>query len=382
MLAVIKIPGMKIFEQALLRELLLSFTLSLSILTLALFVQQMLRFSVVFLDSGIPFTLFLRFLFYILPFFLVLTIPIAALMSTLLTMSRMHSDREYAALQSAGISLYRLLVPVMAFASVLTLSALCISLILQPWIGSVLKKQFYESLKNQRSFNLEAGVFNIFFNEVVYFDQFIPPSKIKGVLVSDRLPAVSSQGVPSMESRIVTAEEGGILVDPATSSIFLRLRHGSVHRLADHNYQVMSFASYTLKLGVDDPIQKSSGILKSQWTMGIQEFRLLLKRLSLDPQARDLYRSVLLDYHKKFALPTATLILALLGVPIGILIGSSNRVAGFGSGIVIVLFYYLLMVTADSLSQATTLSPALAAWIPNILTTLLFLRILKTVARR
>ncbi|MBI4715880.1 MAG: LptF/LptG family permease [Nitrospirae bacterium] len=361
---VMRVPGIKTVDQVLFRELVLTLLLSLGILISTLFLNQMLRFSDLFLQTGIPFSLFLRFLLYVLPFFLVITLPVAALMASLLTFSRMGADREYTAYLAAGVPPYRLLLPVLFLSLLLTGAGLWISLVVQPWSGTSLKQQFYEALKNQRNFGLQEGVFNVLFDRVVYVDRIVPPSRLHGVLISDHPQSPERNGSP--ETQIVSAETGSLWIDPATSAVFLRLENGGIHRLSgDQLYQTIQFSAYMLKLGVDDPIRNGGGIIKDQWVMSLAEFRAKLADLSPRVDQAETYRAILLEYHKKFALPAAALLFGLLGAPVGALIRSASRFAGFGLGILLVAGYYLLVVASEFLNGAGLLPPIAAAWLPN-----------------
>jgi lipopolysaccharide export system permease protein len=377
---VLKIPGIRIIDQSILRELGLTFALSLAVMTLALFIQQMLRFSDVFLKTGIPFGLFLRFLFYVLPFFLVLTIPIAALLASLLTFSRLSTDREYTAIMSAGISPYRLLRPTLYAGLLLSGIALWISLVIQPWSGTALKKDFYEALKQQRNFGLQEGVFNSLFNRVLYIEKISPPHSLQGLLISDQRS--KSKTAPAVEKQVITAESGVIRVDPSTSGVFLELRDGGIHRFSRDAYQVIQFSSFMIKLGEDDPTRRGAGFIKEQRAMTLPQYRAFLSELREDPSREIHYREVLLEYHRKFSLPASAFIFALLGAPVGVMIRSSSRIAGFGLGILIIVFYYLLYIVSEFMTQSAIVSSAAAAWIPNGVTALLMIWLVWRMARK
>src|SRR3989304_4477797 len=100
----------KILDRYILRELAISFILSISVLLSAFLMQQVIKFSRISPETGISFLLLVKFAVFIIPLFLVLAIPLSVLISSILTFSRLSTDSEITALRSGGISVYRIAV--------------------------------------------------------------------------------------------------------------------------------------------------------------------------------------------------------------------------------------------------------------------------------
>jgi lipopolysaccharide export system permease protein len=115
--------------------------------------------------------------------------------------------------------------------------------------------------------------------------------------------------------------------------------------------------------------------------MGLKDFRSELSRLSKDRKG-EAYRALLLEYHKKWALPTASLVFGLLGAPIGAMIRSTSKFAGFASGVLIVILYYLLFAAAEFLNGSGILPGSAAAWLPNAFMTLVMAALVWKIGRR
>jgi LPS export ABC transporter permease LptG len=73
------------------------------------------------------------------------------------------------------------------------------------------------------------------------------------------------------------------------------------------------------------------------------------------------------ELHRKLAFPFVTLVMALLAVPFGISAGRHGALYGVGLGIVIALSYWILISAFIAIGKAGLLAPALAGWAPNIL---------------
>jgi lipopolysaccharide export system permease protein len=75
----------------------------------------------------------------------------------------------------------------------------------------------------------------------------------------------------------------------------------------------------------------------------------------------------LMEYYKDLGFPVATLILGLLGMPVGIVSKRTGRMRGFVLGIFIMVGYYLLNVLGEFSVTTLLLHPFAGAWLPNVL---------------
>jgi LPS export ABC transporter permease LptG len=73
------------------------------------------------------------------------------------------------------------------------------------------------------------------------------------------------------------------------------------------------------------------------------------------------------ELHRKLAFPFVTLVMSLLAVPFGISAGRHGALYGIGLGIVIALSYWILISAFVAIGKAGLLTPVLAGWAPNIL---------------
>jgi LPS export ABC transporter permease LptG len=73
------------------------------------------------------------------------------------------------------------------------------------------------------------------------------------------------------------------------------------------------------------------------------------------------------DLHRKLAFPFVTLVMTLLAVPFGVTTGRRGALYGIGLGIVLALSYWFIMSVFVAIGKAGLLPPVLAAWTPNII---------------
>lgn len=78
-------------------------------------------------------------------------------------------------------------------------------------------------------------------------------------------------------------------------------------------------------------------------------------------------RRVAVEYHRKFAIPLASVAFAALAAPLSIWAAHGGRFVGIGLSIALLFIYYVAMSVAKALGSVGGLSPALSAWLPNLL---------------
>lgn len=74
------------------------------------------------------------------------------------------------------------------------------------------------------------------------------------------------------------------------------------------------------------------------------------------------------ELQRKLAFPLVTVVMTLLAIPFGTTTGKRGTLYGIGIGIVIALLYWVTGSAFAAIGKAGLLTPVLAAWAPNILT--------------
>lgn len=345
----------RIISLYLMREISGIFLLGLSIFTLVLLMGRMVKLMEMVVANGVPALEVLRLIGYLLPSFLVLTIPMALLLAVLLAFGRLSADNEITVFKSSGLSLAALLPPVLICALAAALLTLFISLVAVPW-GNTGFKQF--SGEVARKYAAAAIKERIFRDDlpgiVMYVEQYNEQShRMQRVMIQDeRDPA---------RPLTIFARDGLISADEAGGSLRMLLRHGSVHTQDGRGgYRLVGFTEYLLVTEAG----KSTPLVRTELDMGAAE----LLKVARDPQTSALIRNkTLAELHSRFAFPAAALVFAILALPLGISNRRSGKGAGFTASILILLVYYVLLSFLRTLAEKGGIPPALALWAPNVL---------------
>ncbi len=350
---------MRILDRYIFREMLAAFSIGVVTFTFVLLMNKILRLVELIVNKGVPITVVLRLFLYILPYSLVVTIPMATLLACLATYGRMAADNEITVLKVTGLSLYRLIVPALAFGIAAYLLTTYITINLLPFSNRAFKGLVYQLTRLRATLGIQEGIFNADFEGLTLYVHKLDAETgtMQGVFIVDsREPK---------EQRVVIAREGRLFSDPEGLRILLKLHDGSTHIAPSDSpgrYRVLNFAAYDLGLEMGRVLSDPMGRPLGEQELTIAELRERAARLLADGRN---FRPPLVEMHKKIAIPVACLLFGLLGPPLGIRIRRGGRAASLVISIGFALGYYVLIVAGEGLGTRGLLPPAWAMWLPN-----------------
>src|SRR5919197_559768 len=195
---------MPLLDRYMLRELWPSFVLALVVATFVLFADKLLWLTSLILRNHLDPVTSVRLLGYTLPTVSGLTLPIAFLIGCTLTFNRLSMDSEYVVLKAAGVSVYRMLVPLFAAAVVVYGLASFVLMYVSPWGFQGLQRLFFEVARSRAYYHLRAHEFNDTFKGLVlYVERTVPAlQRLEGIFIADTRSGVS---------QVITAEAGDLL---------------------------------------------------------------------------------------------------------------------------------------------------------------------------
>ena len=350
---------MRLIDRYIIRELWPSFLLALVVATLVLFVDKLLWLTSLILRNHLDLMTSGLLLCYTLPTVSGLTLPIAFLIGCTLTFNRLSMDSEYVVLKAAGISTYRLLVPLGAAAVVVYGLSSFVLMYVSPWGFQGLQRLFFEVARSHAYYHLQEHEFNDGFQGLVlYVERTVPEQqRLEGVFIADTRSGVS---------QIITAQAGELFSEPEALRVVLRLEQGAIHRSAPpyKRYDVLTFGHYDVVLNLETSLARQARDEARPRELFPSQLRAeIARRQALGQPSRYL----VLYWHKLFALPFASIIFAGLGPALGVVQPKSGRSAGYVLGLGAIFIYYIFLTASDALTDKIPFFPAfLAAWFPNI----------------
>ena len=282
--------------------------------------------------------------------YLPIILNLAGFMSVLLVVTRSYQDSEMVVWFASGLSLSRLIAPVLMFSlPIVTMTAL-LSLFLTPWSNqqSAIYKERYANREDiarvsPGKFQESSSSNRVFFVEGVAGDA----TKVRNIFVSS---------VANGKTSVVVAKEGSIEIDP-NGDKFLVMHQGRRYDgvPTQSDFQLMEFDRY--------------GVLvagKSTAQVGDTSARALPTRELL--RTRNNFNDGELLW--RVSLPLMGILLMLLAIPLGFV----NPRGGRSANLLIALFLFVFYSNMLSYAQATVVqsrSSLILAWWPVHLVALL-----------
>lgn len=334
------------------------FAINLGFFTFIFLMAEMLKITDLIVNYNVSILDIAKILTFSTPYFLVFIIPMSCMMSVLLSFLRMSSDNEIIALKTGGVSIYRLLPPVLIFCLCGCLLTFFMSLYGMHKGRLAIKELTFQVFSSNLDFGLKERTFNDNFEDVMLYVNRIDvqTKSLIDVFIEDkrRDDVVST----------VIAPRGELFSEPEQFVFHLRLYDGIINQvgLEKRSAHTISFDVYDLRLDLRKAA-KASGSRKHRKEMSIFELEEAMQGYKV--RNKDYYK-MLLTYHQKFAIPFACFALGVLAMPLGIQSKSARRSSGLVLGLICFLFYYLLLSFGMVFGETGAYPPFIGMWVPNL----------------
>src|SRR5947209_7607026 len=296
--------------------------------------------------------------FLTLPAALTVTIPMGVLVGILIGLSRLASDSEITAMRAAGVGVSRFLRIIAVFGIVAWGLALLNNIVLAPRSAAALAKLQNTLATSQASFEVQPRVFYEDFKNYVLYVQDTTTASGAAIWKNVFLADVSTPGA----TKITLAQEA-VVTSSGKDAIHLHMVNGEIHDAnvrAPEQYTITTFNETDTILNLP-PTPKPAQELIPVQQLNTRE----LLRQTYNPN-KEFARWYWIEFNRRFALPTACLVLVLIGIPLGLSSKKGGKGAGFVLTIVLVFVYYFISVTGVSLARSGKVAPVLGVWLANI----------------
>lgn len=348
-------PVKRILSLYIIREISSLFLLGIVIFTLVLLMGRLITLTDLVVSHGVPLGEVARMILYLIPSFLVFTIPMAFLLAVLLAFGRLSADNEIVVIKACGISVIQMMPPVIVCAFMAVLLALGASTVGVPWGNSAFKELSFQVLKNNITATIREKTFwDDIPGVVMYTDHYDESEQaLKGVIIHD--------GRNADRPMTVFARNGVVSTVAGSQALLLSLYDGSIHMAgAGDIYRLVHFGEYIMTVGEKG---KGSTVSRNETDMWLSELHSQIESAATSPKDR---LKTMAEYHSRFTFPFASLVFSILAVPLGIQNRRSGKSGGFTVSIAIILAYYVLMSVVRTLAEKGSVPPAVALWVPDL----------------
>jgi len=350
----------KIINRYIFKEVAFPFIIILLVLTFVLLMGKIMQIMDLVINKGVSVFSIAKIIVFLLPSFMLFTIPIALLIAILIAMGRLSADNEITAIKTSGISLMQIFYPV-AIASLITfILAVFISYFLVPQSNFATRRLLFNIAQQNASIGIKEKVFNSDFKDFLIYAEKIPVNQnyMEGVIISDNRMIG--------EQNTILAKRAILVSDAESMTVKLKLEDGSIHTVSSDlkNYRKIDFKSYDINLDLSTALANLDESSKSSTEMTMAELLAKMKKPGLEKAA---VRELAIEVHKKLSIPLSCIFFGLVAMPLGIRSHRSLKSRGFAVGLIVVASYYLLRIGGEALVETGYLSPAIGVWTPNFI---------------
>lgn len=356
-------------------EIMAPFFASLLVVIGVLLTGRLMQIIDLILNLNIGFIDFIRLCTYIIPSLLLFSLPMAGTLGVIIAFTRMSGDNEIIALKASGLSLYRLMPPVVVFALATALFSGFMSTKLIP-AGTQAMKNLMVRVAAEK---IDKGVREKRFSDstgdlVLYVDKVDPRTgKWQGVYISD----LSDPQNPVT----VVAKQGSLESHVEEAYISLDLEDGSMYRAKQEVSQAIEFQRYRVNLPMEVPVMEKGADKKEKADKQVLSQAELLDKARFYKEIKPrLSNKFLVEYHKRLVMAVGCFFLCLLGMPLALRSKVGRRNLGVPLGLGFFILYYVVVTAAKGACDDPVLPVGLIMWMPNVLFGLLTMVVLSITA--
>ena len=413
------------------------------------------------MGKGISVMVIVELLFYVSASLIPLALPLAILLSSIMTFGNLSENNELTALKSSGLSLYRIIRPLAGVAVMIAIATFFFANYVIPVANLKWHSLIFDIQNTKISTIITPGAYSKELDGYAIKVDKGTESEFTGILIHDHTIPNEITTIRAKEGKIYKSENGKYLFFELKDGVRMQELEpqsptvspdGVMHSPnGDHPSQRSSFEQATIKIDltgfdlnrsreelfkdkhemlnvlqinyITDSIEKSGHRMMMNFVMNVKndhpyfmahsyehgsrkspqigaeegveipdtiinfqdltkkqkitainlaQSKLRTKNKNLETQAqfltaieKDMDR-YLLEFHRKFALASAIIILFFVGAPLGAII----RKGGFGAPVVIAallfMVYFVLLTVGDNLVQSGNVTPFVGMWFPSL----------------
>jgi len=305
-----------------------------------------------FIDKNVPVLTVIRYYTLYAPYIVVLTLPVAMLMASLFSISSLSRHQELAAMKAAGLSLYRILLPLFVMALVVSVSCMLFGEFLVPYTNEQ-KGEIWKTQIKKRSPQADLIQRNVYLQGsgglIYYVGQYDARQQTGQDVLVQRY----------QDERLITRIDARQMAWEGNSWVF---RDGLVRRFSAEEETLTAFK----ELRRPDLAERPQDFLKKRKDpeeMNYRELRTYIRRVERSGGETQRER---VDLYLKIAFPFASFIIVLFGAPLASSPRRSGAAVSFGISLFICFIYFSFLRLGQALGYKGALTPVLSAWMGNI----------------
>lgn len=362
-----------------------------------------------------------------------LAIPMAVLISTVMTFGRLSEDNEINALQAGGVSPLQIMRSMIIMSGIIAVGLTYFNNDILPEANHRARLLMSDIYQTKPALSFQEGVFSTQIPDMRVMIQKIDPNspQIFNIIILD------NSEYPLRRS--IVAEKGSFIYAAGADRLVLTLYNGEIHEVNPEHwneYQRLQFSKHIITIPMEESgfhrtqtgyrgdREKSAQEMREEMALVKEEIKgyqassaQILEQLHFSPDTPissvldslsrmlqskplsfnttqfpemhlqrlqeyigqlqnfssmitnrlDYLRSLLVEIHKKYAIPVACIVLVLIGAPLGMMTRKGGIAYGGGISLGFFILYWAFLIGGEELADRGFVDPALAMWSANIL---------------
>ena len=348
-------------DRYVLREFLRILAITLFALTAVFVMIHLMDHVNVYIDHDSSWAEVGRYYLFQLPYNTLLTMPMAMLIATILSIGDMGKHGELTAMKASGISLYRLVAPILVLAVIASVAMLALGETVVPGLNQRANDVYEDEVLDQ------GDEFENYRGNFVYHDRDGYTYIVRSLFVEDTLGSADQVEIQRRlpDGTFVRINAANMVWEPARQAWVLR--NGEVRVFPQGGEERMYGFSLMRSPALDDPPQELLAEEKDPEEMGYADLRRYIidrERLGVETRPQQV------DLQMKLSYPFANIVIVLFGLAV---VGSATHAgrhsgtAGFGTALFLTIIFWGFLRVSQGVGYAGWLDPPVAAWLANVI---------------
>lgn len=309
-----------------------------------------------FIDRQATTTIIATYYFYFLPEIIKLIMPVAMLLASLFVTARLSTQNEWTAMKASGASLFRLMVPYIVVAFIVSVGSVYFNGWIVPQANK--KKLTIERVYLAKNTISGSGA-NIYLQD--------SPTRILSIGYFDDTREVASrisiQDFSDTNLTMLVARIDAQTMEWDTTQRRWMLRHGTKRWFDREKESLQQFAMQPADNLHFDP----EDLRKKQEHPDEMDYRTLERFIENQKRAGQNVAQWLVDFHSKISFPFASVIVVLFGVPFASVKRRGGIGVQLGISLLICFIYLIFMKVSQVFGYNGDMHPLLTAWLANLI---------------
>lgn len=396
------------------------------------------------MGKGLEWYTIAELLFYASANLVPMALPLAILLSSIMTFGNLAENSELTAMKSAGMSLMKIMRPLTVFIIFVSFGAFIFANYIFPVANMKFRSLIFDIQRQKPTLTIKQGTF---YNDIEGFSIYVEEKSADGNTLSDIL-IYDHTKMSSKYKRSIVAEKGKISQTKDSHYMIFHLTDGNVYQEIEpgevngkaFGFQNLKFKEGDFNFDLSDfelertnvdafkdhyemlnlsQLESQEDTLKIKLVFRIKEFKdVVLKRflpyrnaaaadlkslsgvnLTFDQLPEHIQRQRLtealnnasnlkktgsdyeanyygaieniarhrLEWHRKFTLSIACIILFFIGAPLGAIIRKGGLGAPIVASIILFIFYYILSIAGEKMSKSGVMDPFWGMWLSSFI---------------